>query len=182
MAIIMTYDWDIIKTEYVQGYVDEDGKLKLPTLKELCQKHGCSISIMRHHSSEGQWKDHRKHFKCVRVEKIYEKKLDVLVNEAAKFDSKSLKAATIGVDEGLERLKDKSLSTHDYMKISTAIMNFQNVGLLALGEPTERVKNDNKQEVILDDSFKDPDIKADLSSLYEQWDKKTDKSRGPGKD
>jgi hypothetical protein len=54
------------------------------------------------------------------------------------------------------------------MKISVAIINFQKVGLLALGEPTEHVKNDNKQEVILDDSFKDPDINADLSSLYEQ--------------
>ena len=178
----MTYDWDIIKTEYVQGYVNGDGKLKLPTHKELCQRYGCSISIMKHHSSDGKWKDQRKLFVGVREEKIHDKKLEVLVNEAAKFDSKSLKAATIGVDEGLERLKDKSLSTHNYMKISIAIMNFQKVGLLALGEPTERVKNDNKQEVILDDSFKDPDIKADLSSLYEQWDKKTNKSSGSGKD
>jgi hypothetical protein len=182
MAIIMTYDWDIIKTEYLQGYINEKGKLKLPTLKELCQRHGCSISTIRHQSSECKWKDQRKQFKEERVERIHEKKLDVLINEAAKFDSKSLKTATIGVDEGLERLKDKSLSTHNYMKISIAIMNFQKVGLLALGEPTERVKNDNKQEVILDDSFKDPDIKADLSSLYEQWDKKTNKSSGSGKD
>ena len=31
----MANDWDIIKTEYIQGFIDENGNIKLPTLKEL---------------------------------------------------------------------------------------------------------------------------------------------------
>ena len=84
----------------------------------------------------------------------------------------------MGIKEVIKCLKKPDLSTSDYQKLSIALTNYQKVGLLALGEPTERVKNDNKHEMIINETFKDPDIRADLSSLYESWDEKTDKSSG----
>ena len=182
MVNIMAYDWDIIKTEYIQGYVDEYGKIKLPTLKELSERHECSYSHVKHKSSSGNWKRERKLFGNKREAKIQERKLDIIVNEATEFDSKALKAAKMGVKQVLNYLKKSDLSTLDYQKLSLSLVNYQKVGLLALGEPTERVKNDNKHEMILNESLKDPDIRADISCLYEQWDKKTDKSSGFGED
>lgn len=172
----MAYDWDIIKTEYVQGFVDKDGNLKLPTLNELCNRYGCSYSHIKHMSSDGKWVYHRKHFKKHREACIREKKLDIVVNEAAEFDSEALKASKNGIKEVIKYLKKPDLSTLDYQKLSISLINYQKVGLLALGEPTERVDNINKHDVIIDDTLKEADVRADLSVLYERWDKKTDKS------
>jgi len=171
MVSIMAYDWDIIKTEYIQGFVDKNGNLKLPTLKELSQRHACSYSRTKQKSASGNWIHQRKLFGEIREEKIHEKKLAVLVSEATQFASKSLKAATMGIDEGLERLEDKNLSTHDYMKISMAISNYQKIGLLALGEPTERVKNDNKHDMIGDpmNVLNDPEYITEKRKMMDDY-------------
>ena len=86
-----------------------------------------------------------------------------------------------GIKEVIKCLKKPDLSTLDYQKLCISLINYQKVGLLALGEPTERVDNINKHDVIIDDAFKEADIRADLSVLYERWDKKTDKSSRLGK-
>jgi hypothetical protein len=178
----MARDWDILKNEYIHGYLDEKGILKLPTLKELSERHKCSYTTLRHISSDNKWTPEKKLFRKERDAKIQEKKLDIIVDEVTEFDSEALKASKNGIKEVIKSLKKPDLSTNDHQKLSIALTNYQKVGLLALGEPTERVKNDNKHEMIIDEKFKDPDIRADLSSLYEQWDEKADKSSGLSED
>ena len=71
----MVYDWDIIKTEYVQGFVDKNGNLKLPTLKELSQRHACSYSRTKKKSAQavsGYIKENL--FRGIREEKIHTEK------------------------------------------------------------------------------------------------------------
>ncbi len=176
----MANDWDIIKIEYIQGFVDEKGNIKRPTLKELANRHSCSESRVKHQSAKGKWKHQRKLFIETRVEKIQEKKLEVLVNEAVELNSESLKASKMGIKAVIESFTEPDLKPYDIQKLSIALINLHKVGLLALGEPTERVKNDNKHEMIENETFKDPNIQADLSGLYKSWDEKTDKSSGLG--
>jgi hypothetical protein len=137
---------------------------------------------MKYKSSSGNWIRERKNFKKEREGRIQQKKLDLIVDEAVEFNIKALKASKIGIKAVIESFKKSDLKTLDFQKLSIALINYQKVGLLALGEPTERAKNDNKQEMIIDETFKDPEIQADLSSLYESWDKKADKSSGLGED
>ena len=180
--IIMAYDWAIIKTEYVQGFIDENGNNKLPTLEELSKRYQCSYSNMKHKSSSGKWKLKRKQFKKEREGIIQQKKLDLIIDQAVEFNSEALKASKNGIKTVIENFAKPDLKPLDIQKLSIALINLHKVGLLALGEPSERVKNDNKHEMIINEKFKDPHIRAGLSSLYEQWDEKTDKSRGLGED
>ena len=92
----MASDWDIMKTEYIHGYLDEKGNIKLPTLKDLSERHKCSYTTLRHVSSDNKWKIEKKLFRKEREAKIQEKKLDIIVDEVTEFDSEALKASKNG--------------------------------------------------------------------------------------
>ena len=150
----MAYNWAIIKTEYIQGFIDENGNNKLPTLKELSKRHQCSYSNMKHKSSSGNWKRERQYFKKKREEIIQQKKLDLMVDEAVELNSDSLKASKMGIKAVIESFAKSDLKPSDLQKLSITLLNLHKVGLLALGEPTERVKNDNKHDVKMEDPMK----------------------------
>jgi len=151
----MANDWDLIKTEYVQGFVDDNGNIKLPTLMELSERYNCTYSYMKQKSSKGKWVHQKKLFKGTRQKKIQEKRLDVIITEAARFDSEALKASEKGVKEVINCLNKSDLTSLDHQKLSIALINYQKVGLLALGEPTERVNNDNIHDLRTDDTIKE---------------------------
>lgn len=67
-------------------------------------------------SSEGKWVRQRKLFKGTRQEKIQEKRLDVIVNEAAIFDSEALNASKNGIKEIIKCLEKANLSPLDHQK------------------------------------------------------------------
>lgn len=142
----MAYDWLLIKREYVQGY-NEDGQVICPTLDQLCERHGCSLSTIMKKSASEKWPTERKLFGRKKEEKIEKKKIEVLAEESANIDNKALTASDKGIEIGLKKLDDKNLSTHDYQKISIAISNFHRMGKLALGEPTEHHQTTGKTEV-----------------------------------
>ena len=150
----MANDWAIIKTEYVQGFVDESGNNKLPTLEELSKRYQCSYSNMKHKSSSGNWKRERKQFKKEREGIIRQKKLDLIIDQVVEFNSDSLKASKMGIKALIESFAKPDLKPLDLQKLSIALINIHKVGLLALGEPTERVKNDNKHDLITEDPMK----------------------------
>ena len=174
----MAYDWILIKSEYIQGCTDDNGERICPTLDQLSERHGCSLSTLLKRSAREKWNTERNMYSIKRNKKIFEKKEEILISEASNFDNKSLNVAELGVEEGLKRLSAKDLSNHDFQKISTAVSNFVKIGKLALGEPTEHLQSDNKQDVTLYDKA---DTGADIADLYERWDEKTDKSSGSGK-
>ena len=58
----MAYDWLLIKREYVQGYPDKDGQIICPTLEQLCERHGCSLSTIMKKSASEKWPTERKIF------------------------------------------------------------------------------------------------------------------------
>ena len=144
----MAYDWATIKREFIRGYDDEKGeRVPKPTLKQLSKRHGCGYDTIRRKASPKQenWEQERHIFDTKTTQAITEKEIDKISDEVVNFDNKSLDVANSGIDEGLKRLGDSDLSTHDYLKISTALTNFQKIGKLALGEPTEHTKNEGTQ-------------------------------------
>lgn len=141
----MAYDWALIKREYVQGY-SEKGKPKCPTLQELCDRHGCSLSTIMKRSSKENWIQERKLFGTKKEERIEEKKLSKMAEESANVDNKALNIANKGLNEVEKRLSDSKLSNHDILKLSTTATNFHKMGKLALGEPTEHIKEEGHQK------------------------------------
>jgi hypothetical protein len=50
-----TYEWSTIRAGYVLGIGSEDGSRHLPTLLELSEQYGPSMSTMTHRSSYEDW-------------------------------------------------------------------------------------------------------------------------------
>lgn len=143
----MAFDWVVIKSEFVQGYTDEEGNLICPTLKELAERHGCAYKTIRNRSSndEENWSQERDIYRTKKGQTLEESKLKLLVGKSAEFSNKILNVVDYGIDDGFNRLKDKDLSNHEYKKISNALSVFQKMGKLELGEPTSHVKEDSNQ-------------------------------------
>jgi hypothetical protein len=153
----MAYDWILIKSEFVEGYLDDEGKTICPTLEELCERHGCSYSRITTKSSEGKWKQERQLFGNKRQENIREGKMDILVSESVNVDNKALNVANKGLKLVEVGLCDKDLSYHDMQKLSLTASTFHKMAKLALGEHTEYVKEDSKQthDVNIHDQIKE---------------------------
>lgn len=141
------YNWERIKSEYVEGIRDEEGDVKYPTLKELSEKHGCTYLYIQIVSAKGNWSQERKIYIRKISELRQEKKSEVLASESAQFDSKTLEAARAGVGFIKEHLvgADKDLKDAQKLideerleKLGRALVNYQKVGKLALGEVTVR--------------------------------------------
>jgi len=168
----MAYDWAIVRREYVQGCPDTEGEIRKPTLQFLADKHGLSMSTLKKRAAKEKWVQERNIFSAKKEQEVMQHRMYIMAGEAAAFDSKSLDAANAGIEDGLRRLKQSDLSNNDFHKLSSALVNFQKIGKLALGEPTEHVQSDNKHDVSIDD--KDPDRRADITDLFQRWDEKAD--------
>lgn len=155
----MAYDWNLIKREFIEGFPDAEGKTICPTLEELCERHGPSISTMKKRSADEKWVQERNLYRTKMEQRVQERKIEVMAGESANIDNKALTAADKGIQIGLKRLDNKELSNHDLLKISNALTNFHKMGKLALGEETEHTKTTGKQdvEVSIHDRIKDYD-------------------------
>jgi len=102
---------------------------------------------------------------------IQQKKLDLIIDQAVEFNSEALKASKIGIKAVIESFKKSDLKTLDFQKLSIALINLHKVGLLALGEPTERVKNDNKHDVIGDpmNVLNDPEYITEKRKMMDDY-------------
>ena len=145
-----SYDWALIKMEYVQGYQDLDGNTICPTLDDLCERHGCSKSTIKKKSASEKWQQERNLFGTKRNQRITEKKLDLLVEESVNIDNKALTIADKGLRIVEERLSKSDVSNHDVMKLSNTAATFHRMGKLALGEPTEHTQTTGQSNVQLE--------------------------------
>lgn len=143
----MAYDWNTIRQEYIQGNIDKKGNRTKPSLKQLCDKYGCNYNTIRHRAANEKWNQKKHLFDTKLTQKIEEKAQNKISDEAVDFDSKSLDTANKGIDKIYQRLNTENLSNHDLVKLSLGLANYQRVGKISLGEPTDHVKTEGKTEV-----------------------------------
>ncbi len=142
------YNWDQIKTEYVEGIIDENGNLYFPTLQELEEKHGMSGSTIRRRASKEGWATEKDIYQTKIREKKREKKVEELARKAAEFDSEVLKVADAAVKHiqshflvAQERMREsrgrEPMGLSRLEALSKALERYQKIGRLSLGEITE---------------------------------------------
>ena len=145
------YDWALIKREFIRGYKDPTtGEyVPKPTLKQVADRHGCNYGTIRKRAApkEEDWEQQRNIFSTKKEQRITEKEIEKISDESVDIDSKALTASDIGIEKGLKYLEDKNLSIHDFNKVSNAISTFHKMGKLALGEPTEHIRNEGRHDV-----------------------------------
>ena len=126
------YDWDAIKTDYILGYINDEGNLHYPTYKELSQKHGPSEKTIRNRSSKDKWSQKKDINRTKTGQLIEEKRQEEIIDEAVNFDSESLDTAKSGMADIKSRLQKGNLSDHEHLKFSQAALNYQKIGHNAL--------------------------------------------------
>lgn len=145
----MAYDWDLIKREYIRGYVDDDKtKIPKPTLKQLSERHGCRYDYLRSKASpkKENWEQKRHIYHTKITQKTDEKEIEIISDESVNLDSLSLDTAKDGITLIKNRLNDKEVSNHDIPKLTGAFTDLLKGYKLLLGEPTEHIKEESTQK------------------------------------
>jgi len=140
------YNWEKIKSEYVEGIRDEEGNVRYPTLRELSEKYGPNYNHLAKKAWEDKWTQERKLYTKKIQTLRQEKKSEILASEAAEFDSKTLELAKAGLNlikaifsQVVKKMKQEGfIDKEDIEGLDRALVNYQKAGKLALGEPTNR--------------------------------------------
>jgi hypothetical protein len=154
------HDWAKVKTDYVQG-VEEGGNRRYPSVPELSKKYGISVKYAQEIAAKQNWVQERRIFESKLQDLRETQRITKLLEDSTKFDSDNLNIAKAGVgvvgskftahlkatqtlmsttatEEQKEEAKTHILSGGALETLSKAIVNYQRLGKIALGEPEEQ--------------------------------------------
>lgn len=147
-----TYDWHLMKSEYVEGYEDEEGNQVWPTMHKIAIKHGCPPTYLRRIASEQHWTTEKQNFITNYEHAKQAEKIKFLAKKSSNFDNRCIKIAEKGIKEIEKLLCDtidariddgdsiKQLFTMEELEIAAKTLEkFQKIGRLALGSSTDNV-------------------------------------------
>lgn len=140
-----------IRTEYIEGIVQEDGVRRLPSMRDLASKYGVTANTISRWSRKDGWALERQKFQERLSKEITTKRIDKLADRATTFDGDCLSAANEVLQEVTRRLQEhmkavqgddeaKELAVYHLRELSQAALNGQKLGRLALGEASEITK------------------------------------------
>ena len=144
------YDSALIKREFIRGYKDETGEfIAKPTYKQLSDRHGCDAGYLRRKAGPGQedWDRDRRTFHTKKTQKITEKEIEQISDEAITLDSLSLDTIKEGITLIKARLADVNVSNHDIPKLTGSFTDLLKGYKLIFGEATEHVKNEGQHDI-----------------------------------
>lgn len=147
------YDWLFIKTEYVEGFEDEDGNQKWTTMHDLAIKHGIPPGYLRRIAAEQHWTSEKQNFITNYEHAKQSEKIKFLAKKSANFDNRCMKIAEKGVKEiesllcnTIDARTDDSvsgirqlLSMEELEQAAKTLEKFQKIGRLALGSSTDNI-------------------------------------------
>jgi hypothetical protein len=125
-------EWDVLRTEYVSSNI---------TLRELADKHGCSEDAVEKKAQREGWSDARRKLSAEVLAKADAELAESRAKELVKFNDEDLKVAKAlraqiakHINEAMQ--SNVPLSTHDIKRLTSAAVDAQKIGRLALGVST----------------------------------------------
>lgn len=158
------FNWDLIKREYVQGFVvadpeTGDRRVVYPTHEDLANKHGCHVDTVRHQSSKQKptWAEQRSALKAKLSQHEDGRRISYYTSESAALDAEILalvrdqmklvrrfveqfdpllkEGMVVGLSEAELKFKINDLESS-----SRTLKNLQEVGRRAVSEPVAGVR------------------------------------------
>lgn len=138
----------LIKAEFIEGYLDEEGVRRFPTIDFLVKRHKVArATIYRHHSKEN-WQSQKDVFHTKWKAEMEEVRLNELVAEGKKLDKNSLQIAQAMLGQVARKIQqsvidenndpeNRGLSPQALNALSQTAATAQKIGKLALGEAQE---------------------------------------------
>lgn len=157
----MRKDWLEIEQKYIHG-VEKNGKVQFPTQRELAQEYGISVGELGRKAKQNNWVGKKRNYLSKLKAECEQKSINRISDEASELNVEAFKAARAGIRrlvKNLARKDDKGkylpLKNIELEKISRAMLNFQKVARLAVGEPTENVNEGLTFKKILEKRYED---------------------------
>ena len=139
-----------IKTEFVEGFIDEGGARVYPSIEALAKRHDVSRATIYRNSNpqKEDWQKLKNHFQTQRDKEVESNRLKDLVENAKTLDKNALNIAQallqrVGVKlaKAIEDERNNpeygGISAVELRELSHVASNAQKIGKLALGEAQE---------------------------------------------
>jgi hypothetical protein len=139
-----------IKTEFIEGYLDDEGVRTYPSIDHLAKRHNISRTTLYRHTNPKQddWQRQKNNFQTQMEKEIEEGRRKELVEAAKTLDKNSLNIAQALLTKVGRRIarsmeqeradpNNVGLSAAELRELSTVAANAQKIGKLALGEAQE---------------------------------------------
>jgi len=131
---------EVIRNEYVHGYINDDGQRVMPTLDDLIDKYNAASSTIYRASSKDKWKQQKKEFSKQLAEDLDIKKTEELQDYFYNNDEAAMEIAKEIFNQIELKLEDEdSLTPHAIASLASSAIKaqklFKNVTPLSVSAP-----------------------------------------------
>ena len=154
---------EIIRNEYVHGYINDKGQRVMPTLDDLIDKYNAASSTIYRASSKDQWKQQKKEFSKQLAEDLDIKKTEELQDYFYNNDEAAMEIAKEIFNQIELKLEDEdSLTPHAIASLASSALTaqklFKNVAPATVSTPVD-IESFQKAMELLDEvgKWKKPD-------------------------
>lgn len=100
------YDYDAARLEYIEGIAQDDGSSRLPSLKELAERHDIPYTAIRRAASKERWTERQTAYQSQIAQERQRKRIKELASQGIEFDTNAHRAAQLGVSMTTARLAE----------------------------------------------------------------------------
>ncbi len=112
------YDWGSLRAIYVLGISNEDGSRHMPTLQELSEQYGPSISTLTHRSSHEEWPRLCKEAQARIYRDACERFEGELAEKLSRADKLAVDTALLIMQEIHDALEDPTLERKERLQLA----------------------------------------------------------------
>lgn len=133
---------EIIRNEYVHGYINDKGQRVMPTLDDLIDKYNAASSTIYRASSQDQWKQQKKEFSRKLAQDLDTKKTEELQDYFFNNDEVAMEIAKEIFNHIELKLEDEdSLTPHAIASLASSALTaqklFKNVTPVSTSAPID---------------------------------------------
>ena len=133
---------EIIRNEYVHGYINDKGQRVMPTLDDLIDKYNAASSTIYRASSKDNWKQQKKEFSRQLAQDLDIQKTEELQDYFFNNDEAAMEIAKEIFNQIELKLEDEdSLSPHAIASLASSALTaqklFKNVAPTSISDPID---------------------------------------------
>jgi len=129
-------EWQKMKTDFIEGFLDESGERVFPSYKDLGERYGCHKSTVGRKARDESWQDEKNKTQTLIEEKVKEGRVENIVSERVDFDTRCTGMAHDVLDRVVKML-DEAVSLSEAESAMRTLAVAQKIGKLAVGDATE---------------------------------------------
>lgn len=133
---------EIIRNEYIHGYINKKGQRVMPTLDDLIDKYNAASSTIYRASSQDRWKQQKKEFSRQLTQDLDSKKTEELQDYFFNKDEAAMEIAKEIFNHIELKLEDEdSLTPHAIESLASSALTaqklFKNVSPISISAPVD---------------------------------------------